>query len=205
MTKSSKFKMLPKIAPNGLCYYIGSACDLINPLINTECRQLVCVDIIGDSFLPALTLALSLPEKLKRNIHVYSVINRFVEQWTQLSENNSQFGRISHIRVKGNRFEIKVAYKNHSRFVVFYSGADGNDIPGPREIWKGKIGVLYISMGLVAAVTIRRLNPLQIVVYNTVLNDCLKRRKCRAVVGQRINPWTDKIQVWENEEYLIFG
>ena len=178
MVKVKIGEALPGVWRNDLCYYIGAAYDLINPLIHTECLNLVCVDLIDRSYYPLISLDLGLPRKVERDIHMYSVLNRFVEQWRQLSAKNPRFGRISRLRVKGNRFEIGVSYKNRQRMIVFYSGVDGNDTPEPKEIRGGEeLGVLYISMGHVKSATLERLQPRQIVVYHTVLNDYLKQRR----------------------------
>ena len=196
--------MLPGVRRSDLCYYIGAAYDLINPLLNTDCRRLICVDLIDRWYYPVTKLGLDLSPKVERDIHMYSVLSRFVKQWTQLSEGNRRFGRISRIGLKGNRFEIVLRYKNRERLIVFYSGVDGNDAPEPKEVRGKELGVLYISMGTVEASTIQRLKPRQIVVYHTVLNDYLKRRKHTAVIGERIDPFIDQVMVRMNSEYLVW-
>lgn len=197
--------MLPSIQKRDVWYYIGAGYDLINPLINTECRRLVCVDLVDQSYFPPLSAGLVLPEKVKRGVHIYGVLNRFIMHWRQLSDANPEFGPVSELDVRGNRLEISVSYKTLQREIVFYSGVDGNDIPWPKEIRGRKDLGMYISMGHVKAATIDVLRPVEIIVFHTALNSRLRRRVCRAVFGPRIDPFSPELRIFEMQKYLIFG
>jgi len=197
-------EMLKSVRRAEVCYYIGSGYDLINPIINTECRRLVCVDLIDRFFYPALNLGLGLSGRVERDVHLYGVIDRFVAQWVQLSDVNPEFGRISGISVRKNRFHIQVSYKKLKRDIVFYSGVDGNKIPGPKEIRGCERLVLYISMGYVLPSTIQKLRPVQVVVYHTRLKRILKRRRHGVVIGSRIDPFSAPLRVFINEKYRVF-
>jgi len=184
-----------------ICYYVGAAYDIINPILNTNCKTLVCIDLIDPLFYPAILQKhghereIKSDQQTRTNIHLYSIINRFAYQWDALKVANVaeirclDFGDILNIVVSGNRFSIDVIYKEILRRIIFYSGVSDKDFTPP-EISYG-VDVLYISMALPDDSTILKISPKYILIFSTTKSPYLQTLEFNKIDGVRLNPWID--------------
>lgn len=147
----------PILPTTNMCYNIGAALDIINPLMHTNCKKLICIDIPDYSF--------------EHNLQHLPILVAYLyfEKQTRQKMLSSRFTKFKLISITNNKFVVNVEYDGIMREIIYYSSDEYNgNIFTPTEIMEEPIlDSLWISMSDVTKETILRLKPKNVIVFNT--------------------------------------
>lgn len=181
-----------------ICYNFGSAYDILNPLIHTNCKTMICIDIKDNEFYT-----------LKPNdSHLPCIIEQLIMKVKQLNKFTifNTFEDINVELLEENKFIMTIKYKNVLRNIIYYVGDGNNFTPPEIELSKNNtLDCIWWSMSTLNKSTIDYLQPKYIVVYNTRIEDQLSDYKISRIIDSvRISPFSKKLDISFDDKYEIY-
>lgn len=184
-------------ATSEICYNFGSALDILNPLIHTNCETMICIDLKDSTYYNKCITA--------TESHLPYVINRLIAQVNNLNKRRKKitdkFEDINVVLLEETKFIINMKYKNVVRNIIYYVG-DGN-VFIPPEIEDAKnnntLDSIWLSMSYLSKSTIDYLRPRHIIVFHTHLRGQLVNFTVNKIINTiRIDPFEDVIYVYND-------
>ena len=178
-------------ATSEICYNFGSAVDILNPLIHTNCKTMICIDIKDNSF-------------YKRYIandesHLPVVVNLLIKQIGNLNKKiTNMFEDICVVLLEKMKFVITLKYKGSIRNIIYYVGYGNVFIPPEIEEAKNNntLDCIWWSMSYLKKSTIDYLRPKHIIVHHTRLEGQLVNFIVDKIVNTiRVDPWANKCSI----------
>jgi hypothetical protein len=169
-----------------ICYNFGAAFDILNPLVHTNCKTMICIDVKDDEFY-----------KQNTKSHLPFIINRLL---SQIDTFNKQiiniFEDVNVVLLEDEKFMMTMQYKNEVKTIIYYVG-DGNVfIPPEIKVANNTIDCLWLSMSYIKKSTIDFLQPKYIVEHHTKLDGQLVDFTVDRIINTiRIDPFVDAINI----------
>ena len=101
---------------HSVVYYPGMSIDIFRPLIYTNFKKLIAIDLIDSNFFPTMQQYKKISQKLKIQLYFNEIINELGKILFKLENKNA----IKSIAMKGKKLEIKFIFQKISREIVVY-------------------------------------------------------------------------------------